>query len=705
MLRRLSIAPLLFAAALLASCREKAAAPAAPSRPPVFLISIDTLRSDRLPAYGYREGRTPAIDAFRADSVLFSHAYANVPSTLPSHASIFTGRLPHGHGVRDNIGYALRADETTLASILRANGYATGAAVSSFVLRRETGIAGGFEFFDDATPIATGETISSWQREGESTRRALGGWLDSVGGRSVFGFLHLYEPHVPYTPPEPLRSQIADPYDGEIAQADAVVGRFLDDLRRRGLYHDALIVLLSDHGEGLGDHGELEHGVFLYREAIQVPLLVKLPRQERAGETIERPVSLTDVLPSVLARLEIEPPRALDGVDLFAPATADRAIFSESWYPRVHYGWSELTSQIGARFHFIRAPAVELYDTRADPRETRNLANEERRVVAAMRRELDAIAARHPFEPPAAADPETVRKLESLGYLGGGAAAASGALPDPKAKIALLAEFGRAAGHLQRGEHQKAIAIARAIVDENPDFLQGWGLLSSAYREAGDLERAAAALTAQMKRAPGNPQTALALSSIQLEMRRFDEARAHASLALSWSPSLAQEAIARVELARGDLEAAERAALAASAAAPLRVQPPMIRSQIRRARQDPAGELGLLDEVRRRIAAGEASPVPELEFRRGEALLQLRRVGEAEAAFRAETERFPENRRAWGNLALVVDAQGRREEARALLDRAMAANPGSAMRGIAREILSVTGDREGLRRLETESAR
>ncbi|MCA1733221.1 MAG: sulfatase-like hydrolase/transferase [Acidobacteria bacterium] len=693
-LRVLAILTVLMLA--LAACGEKGSPPAAPPpRPPVFIISIDTLRADRLPAWGYADGQTPAIDAFRRDAILFRNAYSNVPVTLPSHASIFTGTLPHRHGVRDNIGYSLGAEARTLASALRDGGYRTGAAVSSFVLRRETGIGAGFDFYDDATTVAPTETISSWQRDGESTRRSLTRWLDEPSSAPPFGLLHIYEPHYPYTPPEPFASRFDDPYDGEVAASDEIVGRFLDDLRNRGLYDSALVILLSDHGEGLGDHGELEHGVFLYREAIQVPLLVKLPGNARAGEEVADPVSLTDIFPTVTTALGLGPGPALDGTDLLAVQAAERSIYSESWYPRLHYGWSELYSQVDSRYHFIEAPEVELYDHVTDPGETRNLAGEQRRVVSAMRSAIQEVVSQHPFEEPSATDPETLRKLASLGYLGGGGSGSNGPKPDPKEKIGLLTLFGRGAAHMQRAEYDEAVEIGRAIVAENPDFLQGWGLLAAAWREMGDVPRAIGALEAQMQRAPGNPQTALALSSLYLAARRFDDARAHAELALNYAPSLAWEAIAAVELGRRNLDAAWKAAESAAAAAPLRVQPLIVQSQVRRARQDPAGELALLDAVGRRVAAGEAPAVPELQLRRGEALLRLGRVPEAEAAFRAETERFPANVRAWANLALVIDAQGRHEQSREVLAKALEVNPTPAMRSAAREVTAIVRESAG----------
>ncbi|MFN2239187.1 MAG: sulfatase-like hydrolase/transferase, partial [Thermoanaerobaculia bacterium] len=532
-------------------------------------------------------------------------------------------------------------------------------------------------------------TISSWQRDGESTRRSLTRWLDEASSAPPFGLLHIYEPHYPYTPPEPFASRFDDPYDGEVAASDAVIGRFLEDLRSRGLYDPALIVVLSDHGEGLGDHGELEHGVFLYREAIQVPLLVKLPGGARAGEEVTAPVSLTDIFPTVMSALQLDSGSAVDGVNLLTAQPSERSIYSESWYPRLHYGWSELYSQVDSRFHFIEAPAVELYDVVADPGEKQNIAGEQRRVVSTMRAAIQEVVSDHPFREPIAADPETLRKLASLGYLGGGGSGSDGPRADPKEKIGLLTLFGRGAAHLQRAEYEKAVEVGRTIVADNPDFLQGWGLLAAAWREMGDLPRAIGALETQMRRAPGNPQTALALSSLYLAVRRFDDARAHAELAMSYAPSLAWEAVAAAELGRGNLDAAWKASESAAAAAPLRVQPLIVQSQVLRARRDPAGELALLDTVRRRVAAGEAPLVPDLDLRRGEALLRLGRVADAEAAFRAETERFPTSVRAWANLALVLDAQGRREQSRQVLAKALEVNPTPAMRAAAREVTEI----------------
>ncbi|MFY9550584.1 MAG: sulfatase, partial [Thermoanaerobaculia bacterium] len=262
---------------------------------PVILISIDTLRADHLPAYGYRKVETPNLDALRRDSVLFENAYSHVPLTLPSHVTIFTGLLPPQSGVRDNLGYALGPAPPTLGSALKAKGYATGGAVSSIVLSHATGVSRGFDFYEDGIePTKANQTISRVQRNGAETAALLTNWIRGRGKGPFFAFLHLFEPHSPYEPPEPYRSRYPLLYDGEIARADEIVGGFLQDLKDRGLYDRALIVFLSDHGEGLNDHGEDEHGVLLYREAIHVPLIVKLPGSRRAGETVAAPVALVD---------------------------------------------------------------------------------------------------------------------------------------------------------------------------------------------------------------------------------------------------------------------------------------------------------------------------------------------------------------------------------------------------------------------------
>jgi arylsulfatase A-like enzyme/Tfp pilus assembly protein PilF len=663
---------------------------------PVFLISIDTLRADHLPVYGYSAGSTPSIDAFRRDAILFEEAYSQVPLTLPSHTTILTGTLPYIHGVRNNLGYTLDASHPTLASLLKQKGYTTGGAVSAFVLRKETGIASGFDFYDDYMTVSPLESATSWQRDGDVTRQALQGWLDSTQStHRVFGFLHLYEPHSPYSPPAPFSAN-PKPYDGEISYADAIVGRFFEDLKKRGLYDDALIILLSDHGEGLGDHGEKEHGIFVYRESLHVPLLVKLPAQQRKGEVVRRPVALADVFPTVLEVLG----GTAEGVSLLATAPPGaRHVYSESYYPRLQYGWSELFSVIDANLHYIHAPRVEMYRYPADRAEKTNVAAEQRRELAAFRAELQGILERHPFAEPHAVDPEDQKKLAALGYVGS-TVSASGALPDPKDKLDVLQEFGAANDAARVGRYAEAAQRMEAVLRANPDFISGYGVLAQAYRKLGKPELALATLRTEMNHSPGNAQIALAIADLLLEMKRFGEAREHALLAEKGGGPFAHETLATIALAQRDFAEAERQANASLAQEPDRIQALMLLSEVRRAQKRSSEELEVLNRASRVVAERHLPPIQNLEMRRGDALLQAQQVPEAEQAFRAETKAFPANLRAWMNLALVVGAQGRREEARTILGDAMRANPGSRARSLAVEALRTMGDEGGIREMQ-----
>jgi arylsulfatase A-like enzyme/Tfp pilus assembly protein PilF len=684
------------------SCAREEEAPnaAAPQRGvPVFIISIDTLRPDHLPAYGYKGVQTPAIDRLRSDGVLFRYAFSHCPQTLPAHASLLTGQLPPTHGVRDNIGYTLQSSET-LASILRSRGYATGAAISSYVLRRASGVSAGFGFFDDTLDYEAQLVKTSAQRDGEQARAALEGWLAQTTGPRVFGFLHLYEPHAPYEPPAPY-DQIADRYDGEIAYSDAIVGRFIEFLRQRGLYDDALIVLLSDHGEGLGDHGEGEHGLFIYRESVQVPLIVKLPAGSRRGETIERAVGLVDVLPTILNQIGVASPAKLEGSDLLAIGTGPRRIYTESYFARLHFGWHELKGLIDDRFHVIDAPRREIYAYREDPAETKNLLEQQRRVAFAMAKELEAFGE---FEPPSAVDPEDQRKLAALGYIGS-AAGGSGPAADPKDKIDVFADLRKCFELVLNGQASQALPTLRKLVAKEPGIADAWWLLSQSLRASGKKGEALAALQRGMDRFPTNANLVLSAADLLYEMGRYEKGRAQAELAMKIDPVLGGELLGRSELKRGDLVAAARGAETALAAAPERTETLMLLADIARKRRRPEEELRYLDRAVSAIRARNLAPVESLHFRRGEALLGAGRVPESEAAFRAETERFRNHRQAWSSLALVVGAQGRRDEARAILGSAIESNPDRRMLALALESLEAMSDPGGARQLEREFGR
>ena len=651
--------------------RERVAVETAPRADvPVIVISVDTLRADRLPAYGYRGVATPAIDALRGDSILFRNAYAHTPLTLPSHASLLTGLLPAQHGVHNNIGYTFDgARHPSIPSLLRARGYATGAAVSSFVLRGSTGIGPLFDFYDDRMASGAADTLGELQRAGRDTAAVAVQWIEQQKEKPLFFLLHLFEPHSPYEPPEPFRSTyVANPYDGEIAAADAIIGEFLQRLRSIGLYDRAAIILLSDHGEGLNDHGEPEHGVFLYREAIHVPLIVKLPASARKGEVIEAPIGITDVAATILALTGTEPPAGLQGTSILGSLDRDRAIFSETMYPRIHFGWSELRSLADATHHFIDAPRVELYHLRDDPQEKRNIAGDDRRRTAAMRSALAPY--RHEFSPASAIDPEEASKLAALGYLGSGTTDPGTPLPDPKDRIGALDDLAEAREREERGDVAGAIRAYERVIAANPRLTDAWSHLGQTYERAGLLEKAAGAYRKAVELAPSlATRAALSVAFVELKLNRLDEAARHAELALETDRSAASLILGRVALARGQLPEAESFSAAAAADANYEDRARVLLAQVRIAQRRPQEALEIL-------GAGDGSGAPELaEFARGDALARLGRVGEAEQAFRREIDLYPGDREAYARLAALLILQGRIEQADEVMETLVRKNP------------------------------
>ena len=353
----------------------------------VVLVSIDTLRADHLALYGYRQGRTPTFDRLGREGIVVDDVYSHVPLTLPAHSSMLTGLLPPRHEVRDNMGFHLKEAHRTLAERYKAAGFATGGAISAYVLRSQTGIARGFDTYDDALTIDAGsESLGSLQRDGGVAVQSLLRFVEGQGDKRFFAFLHLYEPHSPWTPPEKYRD-LASPYDGDVAYADELLGRFLDGLRAKGLYDRAVIAVTSDHGEGLGEHGEEEHGIFLYRENLHVPLVVRLPGGVGQGTRVKGPVAQVDIAATLLDLAGL-PADGMDGISL-RPALASgaataRTVYSETLYPRYHFGWSDLYAASETRFRFIRAPRPELYDLDKDPKEKDNLAAQRAQAVASM---------------------------------------------------------------------------------------------------------------------------------------------------------------------------------------------------------------------------------------------------------------------------------------------------------------------------------
>jgi choline-sulfatase len=678
------------AAGVLAVCSHFGCStrPPAATHGPLVLISIDTLRADRLPAYGYAAGRTPAIDALARESVLFERAYTHSPQTLPAHVSILSGQLPQQHGVRDNVGFALSERVRLLPSWLRERGYATAGIVSSAVLREETGVAGGFDFFEGRMPPARGgAALDEAQRDGLESLAIARQWLEQRSSAPWFLFLHLYEPHAPYQPPE--RYAGLNAYDGEIAYADEIVGKLLDDLRVRAVYDSATILLLSDHGEGLGDHGEQEHGLFVYEEAVRVPLMIKLPRGHNAGSRVGALVQHVDLLPTVLDLAGVAVPSILPGRSLRpllegrSEPWTERSIYSEALFGRYHFGWSEILALTDSRYRFIQAPRPELYDLQVDPHERQNLVDARRQTALAMGNALSRIAGGAAVETPRPLAPEIQDRLASLGYIGPQSGMQNRRVTDrradPKDKVHVLTRYRRAMTQVATGQLSEAITLLRQLADEEPGMSDVWLSIGRLLLRQGHTSAAVDAFRRYVRHQPSSVAGLLEISAGLLALERFREAAAHAEaaakVAIERTDRLAaQEMLVRIALARRD--AAEARSHAAVAAA---IDPAFPLSEYVEGRL--AYDAGRFEQAVVIFQRGlEASRRHTLQVRglhlyAGDTLAHLERFAEAEREFREEIRLFPESTFAYLSLANLYQVFGRTEEAEQVLGAMLRAVP------------------------------
>lgn len=643
----------------------------ASGRPHAFvLISIDTMRADRLPVYGYSKGSTPVITALAQESVTFDRAYAHAPQTLPSHASMFTGLLPFEHQVRDNLGFTLGTNPATLADMFRSAGYLTGGFVSAYVLRAETGVGRGFTVYDSAFGAAASDRApAEIVRSGPDTLAAATAWLQTLADDKFFLFFHIYEPHTPYAPP--ARFTQPDRYDGEIAFSDEIIGQLLTVLRQRGWYDDATIVVTSDHGEGLGDHGEEEHGLFVYESTLRVPLLVKRPGRARGGSRVADPVQHIDLVPTFAQLARITPPSNLRGRSL-VPALergatlAPQGIYAEALYPRYHFGWSELTSLVDGRYKYIRAPRPELYDLENDPQEQRNLIGERAQAASALRSGLEAMAAGRPLDAPAAVSASDRERLAALGYVGSSSPASTETpgdqLPDPKDKVAVLEAYRDAIELISRRDYEAGMAGLRAVLDGNPDMTDAWMQYATTSIRLGRPEEAYRAYREIISRKPAEANALLGAATVLQSLGRMDEARKYAELAVSVSPAQAHQVLANIAMRQNrDADAIREAELAARAD-PTLPAPELMRGLIAYHTQRYAEALPHLTAARDAYAR-RTMQTNDLHFYIADSLARLQRYDEAEPYFRQEIQLYPMNARARAGLAMLYQSMGRPADA------------------------------------------
>lgn len=504
-----------------AACRGAAPAPPAPaSTQNLLIVTIDTLRADRVGVYGDSEARTPAIDALARRGVMFQHAFAPTPITLPSHASLMTGRYPPGHAARHN-GMRMDLAVPTLADHLEKAGFATAAFVSAFPLDRRFGLIKGFRTYGDKLPRAVDGRRAN-ERAGATTVDEAIAWLQRRQQERFFLWVHMFEPHAPYGDPRNGRPAEAR-YRDEIAEADRQVGRLVAALGERAA--STLIVLTSDHGEAFGEHGEVAHSVFIYDTTLRVPLVIAGPDVSEGGR-INASVNLVDVAPTVTRALGVTPMDA-DGIDL-SPALAgtepaDRVLYAESFAPLLDFGWSALRSVREGGWKYIEAPKPELYHVATDAQEGSNVFARERTRAATLQAHAQRFSG--PDIPVTrTTDPEAAARLQALGYVTGGRSGAGDARPDPKDKRELAARIARVTSGELRGD--ALVTALRGILKEDPANPQanlrlGYVLLES-NRCADAAPHFRAAIAAKVPSADAH----LGLAGCQAAARDFTAAAA-----------------------------------------------------------------------------------------------------------------------------------------------------------------------------------
>jgi choline-sulfatase len=636
----------------------------------VVVVTLDTTRADRLGCYGFQGVATPHIDALARDGVVFDNATATVPLTFPSHSSMFTGLIPPHHGVRDNGGFFLDDAKVTLAERLQQAGYATGAFVGAWVLDSKWGLGQGFQHYSDRFELNKYKVVSlgTVQKTGDEVMGDALGWLEGVKSKKFFAWVHLYDPHAPYEAPEPYASRYPNaPYVAEIAYTDAVVGRLTTWLRDQGLEERTLVVLTADHGEGLGDHGEAAHAYFIYGATTHVPFIVRTP-WGLTGRNASR-VSGVDLMPTVLDLVGLPPEPGVDGRSvaraLFDPGAAlGHVAYSETYFPRYHFGWQHLRSLRDERWSFIDAPEPELYDLAADPGEARNVFKANSARAEALRVRMDALGQAGTERAPErqSLDPDTLQRLAALGYVGNVIDVDPDAvLPDPKSKLKLFSMMNLAKARAQEDAFDAAIKLMRQVIAEDPKIMDAhltlgnWlvrvkdpegaiaaykaalalkpddeislGNLAQLFRARGRTEDELAALEvfrSALRVNPRNPQSWYQLATLYLDARRLEDAAAAFQDALAANPKMgaAYNGLGVIAFERGDLARSEE----------------LVRKglELEKGLRTARFNLGRIREAR-----GDASG--------------------AEALYREELATYDDNGRAWFNLAQLRRGRGDRE--------------------------------------------
>ena len=642
-------------------------------KPNVILITMDTTRADHLACYGYPNIKTPNLDALAGQGVLFEQAATAAPLTLPAHCTIMTGMYPTYHGVRVNGNAALGDEQTTLAEVLAAQGYQTGAFIGAFVLDGRWGLKQGFQQYDDQFDLKKYKhlDLGAIQRPGNQVIDAALAWLDEQKKSSFFAWIHLYDPHLPYEPPEPYYSEynprgLLGLYDGEIAFMDEQIGRCTAWLAKNDLAQKTILILIGDHGEGLGSHGEETHGFFIYDSVVHVPFLVVTPFPDLHGKRVSSQVSSVDVFPTLLDLAHVAVPSRTQGRSLlpamFRPEKEGQgSAYSESMVPELHFGWSPLYSLHTARYKYIDAPRAELYDIRQDPNEQTNIYPRSSDVARKMKSELDRLMAETSKDAPipqaANLDKETMERLSALGYVGAPVTRKkspddrSRPLSDPKDKLKVFEAVARAGGLIMNERYDSASKLLESALREDPTITQGLLLLSTCYVHLGRKDEAKANLDIILKEDPENIQGLTALADILVGEGKNEDAIALCKQALSIDEKNVEAYMLIGETYIGEENHAQALPYLEKA---VELQPKLTRNRFNLAaslvgvRQYDRAETLLKDIIR------ESPKFPRANYNLGLLCEEQGRLEEARAAYTQEVTEFPQEFQARFNLGQVL---------------------------------------------------
>lgn len=626
----------------------------------VILLTIDTLRADHLGCYGMASAETPALDALARESIVFDDASAPAPITVVSHATILTGLSPPAHGMRANGSFRLPRQVETLAETLKGRGFETAAFVGSFVLHHEVGLDQGFDTYDDALPRRdAGRRFDYDERRAEDVLTPAADWASARRASRFFLWAHVFDPHAPYEPPPPYDTTYSDrPYDGEIAYVDAEIGRFLGKLRESGVLDRAVVIVTADHGEGLGEHGEQTHGLFLYQSTIRVPLIVRPPGGARPPARVPEAVGLIDLAPSVLASLGTSGPemegRVLPGLPWSLPTGEDGdrtagpqgGYYFESLLPYYSFGWAGTRGYRSGSRKVVRSVGAELYDLAKDPNEREDLADAEASTIAALTIRIEEVT--RAAESKAAAGAENLdlsaedrERLLSLGYVAGvrsGRKPVWGHGPDPRRMVPFFERFDRAKKLLATGQAGEGIALLEALADDGPPSVAVLAVLGQARMERGEFDAAAKLFLRARAIDPGDYDVERRLAEAHFAMGHL-------------APAL--EA-AREALRLNDRNAESRSVLGATLA-----------------------RLGRHDEAIAtfREALRHRPSEPALHFNLGLALESASRAAEAETAYADTIALDPHSNQARVALARLLIKRGALDQARGQLEAALRSEP------------------------------